>query len=191
LQHQEWVKFQQSIAIQGFETGQTTTLTGGLGPKRRGGKAARKRRDKEELEKVMQEKQRKLDIVGGGQYPPLRYSPEETDRLLKEAYDNLPKRTGKRGTRNLKRQANRWHAVRKARKIAKKNYGIRKHERRMAERSRISREVRETKAEAPLIRERDAAYQQHVLERWTEIMFGTTLEDNSADEERKAKQSRL
>jgi hypothetical protein len=109
--------------------------------------------------------------VGGGMYPPLRYSQEETDRLLAEAYGSIPERAGKRGTRNLQRQSNRWHAVRKARKISKKNYGIKTHTRRMEARSNLVRDVKEVKKAAPALREREAAYQQHVLQRWVEFMI--------------------
>mmetsp|Transcript_16884 Transcript_16884/g.23839 ORF Transcript_16884/g.23839 Transcript_16884/m.23839 type:complete len:149 (+) Transcript_16884:150-596(+) len=50
-QHEEWVKFQQSIAVDGFNTGQTTQVNTNL-TKRRGGKQLRKRNEKEmELQK--------------------------------------------------------------------------------------------------------------------------------------------
>jgi hypothetical protein len=110
--------------------------------------------------------------IGGGQYPALRYSEEETERLLAEAYANIPKRDGKRGNRHLQRESNRWHAVRKARKIAKKNYGIRQHTRRMLRRSQVVRDVKQVKVDAVGIREHEAAYQQAVTEQWTRIMFG-------------------
>lgn len=119
--------------------------------------------------------------VGGGNYPPLRYSQEETDRLLAEAYGSIPERAGKRGTRNLQRQSNRWHAVRKARKISKKNYGIKTHTRRMETRSKLVRDVKGVKEEAPSLRERDAAYQQQVLQRWVEFMIVHPNDDDDAD----------
>jgi len=37
-------------------------------------------------------------------FPAIRYSPEETEELLQQAYAALPVRDGKRGTRNLRRQ---------------------------------------------------------------------------------------
>eukprot|EP00545_Synedropsis_sp_CCMP1620_P008377 CAMPEP_0119029696 /NCGR_PEP_ID=MMETSP1176-20130426/40652_1 /TAXON_ID=265551 /ORGANISM="Synedropsis recta cf, Strain CCMP1620" /LENGTH=222 /DNA_ID=CAMNT_0006986047 /DNA_START=92 /DNA_END=760 /DNA_ORIENTATION=- len=167
LQHEEWVKFQNSISIDGFETGQTTTVQANIGQKRRGGKAVRKRMQKSaELTEQEQEYN-----IGGGQYPPLRYSEEETERLLKEAYANIPKRDGKRGTRNLQRQSNRWHKVRQARKIAKKNYGIKQHERRMLKRSQVVSDVKQVKVDAVGIRELEQAYQGFVASQWTKIMF--------------------
>jgi len=44
-QHSEWVKFQQSITVSGFQTGQTTTAT--ALKKSRGGKQARRKREQE------------------------------------------------------------------------------------------------------------------------------------------------
>jgi len=44
-QHSEWVKFQQSITVSGFQTGQTTTAT--VLKKSRGGKQARRKREQE------------------------------------------------------------------------------------------------------------------------------------------------
>jgi len=45
-QHDTWVQFQQSIAVAGFETGQTTKAKN-LGKKNRGGKMDRKRKERE------------------------------------------------------------------------------------------------------------------------------------------------
>ncbi len=106
---------------------------------------------------------------GTGQFPALRYSDEETQRLLAEAYANLPKRAGKRGTRNLKRQKNRWAIVRKNRWI-QKQFIHRAHYRRMEKRSRIVREVLSIKAEAEKVRAADKLYQEQVLKKWTEII---------------------
>lgn len=154
-------------------------LQKGSGKKRRGGKALRKRMEKKSLDEAVVE----TYTVGGGQYAPQRYSEEETERLLAEAYANIPKRDGKRGTRQLQRQSNRWHAVRKARKIAKKNYGIKQHTRRMERRSLVVRNVLQAKEDAPATRERDAAYQQHVLEQWTQAMFGGAEEEEKREGE--------
>lgn len=113
-----------------------------------------------------------ITLAKNGHFPALRYSPEETQRLLDEAYAGIPERAGKRGTKNLRRQKRRWFLVRKIKKKSKKNYGIRTHERRMKKRSKVVKDVLQVKSEAPAVREREAAYQAHVLERWTEIMFG-------------------
>ena len=45
-QHEAWVEFQQSIAVSGFETGQTLREKK-LGKKKRGGKLDRKRKERE------------------------------------------------------------------------------------------------------------------------------------------------
>ena len=119
-QHQEWLAFQESIAVEGFETATGTGSTT---------KASRKL-----AEEAAEERQR-LTKAGGGLYPPLRYSPEETERLLREAYENIPERAGRRGTRRDKRNFRRWQAVRKIRKKYKKHL-VRHHENKMAERSR-------------------------------------------------------
>ena len=155
-------------------------MQSGIGQKRRGGKKVRKRLlaksgGPQKLSIAQQDFQ-----LGGGEYPPLRYSEEETNRLLEEAYANIPKRAGKRGTRNLKRQSNRWEVIRRARQLSKTNYGIRTHERRMAHRSRLATEVRQIKQDAPSLKERDAAYQKYVLEQWTQFMF----EDQEQREEK-------
>ena len=61
---------------------------------------------------------------------------EETERLLAEAYANHPERTGKRETRHLKRERQRWFRARlNARK--KKEERIAELSRRMEKRSRI------------------------------------------------------
>lgn len=124
--------------------------------------------------------------VGGGQYPPLRYNEEETERLLKEAYGGIPKRDGKRGTRHLQRQSNRWHKVRQARKISKKNYGVKQHERRMLKRSAVVRDVKQMKLDAVGIREHEAAYQGAVAARWTQVMLGLDGDDSDGEQQENA-----
>ena len=179
-QHQEWVDFQKSIAVEGFETGQTTEARK---TSKRGGRRLSKRKTKAEmeLEERMAERQRMTDI-GGGEYPPLRYSDEETERLLAQAYAALPKRDGKRGTRNLKRQKRRWWLVRQIRKKNKKNI-IRNHERRMAERSRRIKSVKTVLADGPEIRNKDREYQWQVLQRWTATMNPEQMMTKGKEEE--------
>ena len=167
LQHQEWVKFQQSIAVDGFDTGATLTARTST-KKSRGGKNLRRKSKQADLEEKVAEKKRLTD-VGGGLFPPMRYSDEETERLLAQAYAALPKRTGKRGTRNLKRQNYRWFLVRKIRKKYKRQmaaFQIRK----MEKRSRKIRDVKQVLNEAPSVRERDRAYQAEVFRRWAANM---------------------
>jgi hypothetical protein len=165
LQHQEWVKFQQHIHVEGFDTGQT--LKERSTKKVRGGKA-RYRAVLDEVAEAAAERHRLTD-AGGGEFPPERYSDEETERLLAQAYAALPERGGKRGTRNLKRQGRRWRLVREIR--AKYKYHLAEYQtRKMENRSRKVREVKEILAEAPEIRDRDRQYQAEVFRRWAQIM---------------------
>lgn len=101
----------------------------------------------------------------GGEFPALRYSDEETERLLTEAYAAIPPRTGKRGTLNLKRQKRRWW-IKRQYDYRKKMERIGAHTRKMAKRKRINDEIRETKGGAPGIREKEKTYQDMVLQRW-------------------------
>lgn len=167
-QHQEWVDFQKSIAVEGFETGQMTETKK---KSVRGGRRLGRRLSKEQarLQARIEERQRMTD-VGGGEYPPLRYSDEETERLLAEAYASIPKRAGKRGTRNLKRQKRRWWLVRRIRKKYKKQMA-KFQERKMAERSQKIKTVKAVLEKSPEIRNKDREYQLKVLQRWTATMY--------------------
>jgi len=177
LQHEEWVKFQKAISVDGFETGQTTSAQQLGGGKKRGGRGQGRQKLQEDLQAKIEERQRLTDI-GGGEYPPLRLSDEETERLLRQAYEAIPERTGKRGTRNLKRQEKRWHLVRKARKKVKYHLAIHQ-ERKMQKRSDKVREVKEVLAQAPVLRERDRAYQARVLQRWIKTMTAHKKSQNT------------
>jgi hypothetical protein len=168
LQHKEWVKFQQSIAVEGFETGQTTTIQSTK--KTRGGKKATKRKQtrRDVMEEKLKERQR-LTGAGGGEFPPLRYSDAETERLLAQAYAAVPVRAGKRGTKNLKRQKRRWHLVREIRRKYK-GHMARFQVRKMEIRSRKIKDVLAILAEAPVIRNRDREYQLSVYRKWAATM---------------------
>jgi hypothetical protein len=172
--HQEWIKFQKSIAVEGFETGQV--MTAKTGKKTRGGKARNKER-LTEVEQKLAERQR-LTESGGGQYPPLRYEDSETERLLAEAYEALPERGGKRGTRNLKRQKRRWFLVRKIHskyKYHMANFQTRK----MEKRKQRMVDVREVLEAAPDIRKADREYQAQVFQRWAATMTQGQGEDST------------
>eukprot|EP00980_Cylindrotheca_fusiformis_P018969 scaffold6355_cov119-Cylindrotheca_fusiformis.AAC.6 len=162
LQHQEWVKFQQSITVDGFQTGQVTTAS--VVKKNRGGKQVRRRKEKE-MARLEQ-----TDQVSDEKFPAIRYSQEETERLLAQAYGALPERAGKRGTRNLQRQENRWQLVRDIRAKYKANM-FAAHERRMEKRHWKRQQVIAAKEQAPVLREKDLSYQAQVLRRWTETMY--------------------
>jgi hypothetical protein len=159
LQMQEWVKFQQSIAVDGFQTGQLTTAK--VIKKSKGGKQVRRKRERE---MAAQRDDTKLE-----KFPAVRYSEEETKRLLEEAYSMIPERAGKRGTRNLKRQKRRWFLVRKIRAKYKASREL-EHERKMHKRHVKRQAVLAVKEEAPAIRENDQAYQEEVLRRWASAM---------------------
>ncbi len=165
LQHQEWVKFQQSIRVDGFQTGQLTTAT--TLKKNRGGKQARNRKTRE-LALLQQGDPKFADSTD--KFPAIRYSPEETQELLKLAFDTLPTRTGKRGTRNLKRQSRRWKLVRDIRAKYKRQI-IAAHERRMVHRKWTRQKTKEAKQAAPQLCDKDAQYRAQVLRRWAATMF--------------------
>ncbi|KAL3900002.1 MAG: hypothetical protein SGARI_006338, partial [Bacillariaceae sp.] len=171
LQHQEWVKFQQSISVSGFQTGQTVTAT--VLKKSRGGKQARRKREKElarlqgldpSLAGTTAAESTSSSAVAT-KFPAIRYSPEETQELLRQAYEELPERTGKRGNRNLRRQALRWKKVRKIRSDYKANI-VNAHERRMEHRHYKRQRVIQAKEDAVVQRQKDLEYQKSVLERW-------------------------
>jgi hypothetical protein len=166
LQHQEWVKFQQAISVDGFQTGQVVQAKV-LKKKTKGGKQVRRKREREEA------------LMNGGQddqarlkekFPAIRYSEEETAKLLAEAFGMLPERAGKRGTRNLKRQKRRWFLVRKIHAREKKFRGL-EHERKMEIRHEKRQAVMAVKESAPGIKQSDADYQQELLERWAATMI--------------------
>jgi hypothetical protein len=115
----------------------------------------------------------------GGEFPTLRYSDEETERLLAEAYAAIPPRAGKRGTLNLKRQKGRAF-VRMQYHYKKKLERIGAHERRMAKRKRTNDEIKRCRSEAEDVRARERDYQDMVLQRWAMMNgYGTTVGGSS------------
>ena len=134
--------------------------------KKRGGKTLRKR--KEAAVSVSASSQERLIDAGPGQFPPLRYSDEETERLLQEAYAKIPARTGKRGTKSFKRQKVRFMGIRKARSI-KKMEKVRHHYDKMEKRSAKVKAIRRMKEMAVESREQDRLYQESVLRKWAAI----------------------
>jgi len=180
LQHQEWVRFQQSITVDGFQTGQTTTAT--VLKKSRGGKQARRKREKElaRLGAFAGDETAGEKISAVAQkFPAIRYSPEETDDLLKQAYAALPPRAGKRGTRNLRRQDNRWRTVRKIRSDYKAQIEE-AHYRRMEARQYKRDRTREALEASVDQRERDLEYQGSVLKRWMEMESNASSSSSSS-----------
>ena len=166
LQHQEWAKFQQSISVDGFQTGQVTTAS--VLKKGRGGKQARRRKELE----LGRTQQQDVSINTDEKFPAIRYSQEETERLLQQAYGALPERAGKRGTRNLQRQENRWQLVRDIRAKYKAQIQA-AHERRMEKRHWKRQQVIAAKEQAPTSRAQDLEYQAQVLQRWADTMYGS------------------
>jgi hypothetical protein len=166
-QHEEWVAFQRTISVQGFETGQQTQVAS---RSKRGGRLVRRKQQKlRERDEDDPYDARRFTDLAGGEFPPHRYSQEETERLLAQAYANLPERAGKRGTRNLKRQGRRWFLVRKVRNLYKHhmaNFQTRK----MAKRSEKVRLVKQVLEEAPDKRQSDRQYQAQVFASWSSRM---------------------
>lgn len=171
-QHDAWVQFQRSIVVSGFNTGQTVREKK-LGKKNRGGKMDRKRKEREaELEAALRGED--TTQLKGGEFPALRYSDEETERLLTEAYAAIPPRAGKRGTLNLKREKKRWF-IKRQYDAKKKRERIATHERRMAKRKSINDDIRKVRREAMDVRGGDKDYQNIVLQRWA-MMNGHSKE---------------
>lgn len=109
-------------------------------------------------------------------FPAIRYSPEETEELLKLAFETLPERAGKRGTRNLKRQGRRWKLVREIRSKYKRQIQD-AHERRMEHRQWKREQTKAVKEAAPELCQEDAQYQATILRRWAATMFPTESAD--------------
>ena len=151
------------------------------GRKDRGGKVLRRRREREMAKKAEEEAAAGGAAGGGGpgsQFPALRYSDEETERLLAEAYANLPERAGKRGTKHLKREKQRWFRARlNARK--KKEERMAEHSRRMEKRSRIVKEVMAVKEGAAIVRDAEREYQEEVMKAWAAKAVLTTGADGT------------
>lgn len=116
----------------------------------------------------MAAKRPEIANIRGGEYPVLRYSDEETERLLAQAYAAIPKRGGKRGTRNLRRQKRRWFLVEKIHAKAKHQRTL-AHYRMMDKRSVRHKAAKEMQFhQAPSARKADRNYQREVLQRWVE-----------------------
>jgi hypothetical protein len=170
-QHSEWVEFQKSIAVEGFETGQILSVIDATKKGRSGNKAASKKRltKRDEMAEKIRERQR-LAGGGGGEFPPMRYSDAETERLLQQAYASIPPRTGPRGTLQLKRQKRRWHLVREIHRKYK-GHIMQSHERRMKQRSKKIRDIMDFTANvAPAIVQQDIEYQNQVRQRYRSML---------------------
>jgi len=178
-QHAAWVDFQKSISVGDFQTGQTTKVR--VQQKGESGQKLRDLKRREKMEMRMATKRPEISDVRGGEYPVGRYSDEETERLLAMAYAAIPDRPGKRGTRNLKRQKNRWFLVRKIRAKAKHQKTM-AHVRRMDKRSVRIKETFAVKAAAPSARVADRNYQREILQRWVQNLKNGDDDVIQADE---------
>ena len=165
VQHKEWVDFQKSISVDGFETGQMLEAIQGAGNKGRLMKGRKRAEEKLKARIEKQKKEQEYLRVGGGEFPTLRYSDEETERLLEIARQHIPPRAGPRRSRHLKREKRRWWLVREIRKKYKKNI-IKAHFRRMEERKQVRLNVKAIIAEAPEKRASDRDYQLETFRRW-------------------------
>jgi len=148
-----------------------TTVTNRL-KKSKGGKQSRNRKAKE---LALQQQQDQLSgaaniATSDNRFPAIRYSPQETQELLKLAYETLPERMGKRGTRNLKRQNQRWKTVRQIRNKYKQQI-IAAHERKMEHRQWTRAKTKSMKEDAPTICLKDMEYQASILKRWATTMY--------------------
>ena len=185
LQNQEWIKFQQSIQVDGFQTGQVTKASVLL-KKSKGGKQSRNRKAKE-LALLQQEQ----EFNNGGssnlassdnRFPAIRYTPQETQELLKLAYETLPQKTGKRGTRNQKRQDQRWKDVRQIRRKYKQNI-VAAHERKMEHRHWTRTQTKAVKEGAPDVCLQNLQYQASILQRWAATMYPEAISGSSKSQE--------
>ncbi len=104
----------------------------------------------------------------GGEFPSLRYSDEETERLLAQAYAAIPPRAGKRGTRHLKREKRRWE-IKRQYDATKKQERMAEHERRMAKRHEISQAMYNMRIDAVDMKEKEQAYHMSVMNRWADM----------------------
>lgn len=165
-QHDTWVEFQRNISISGFDTGQTVKERR-LNQKNRGGALARKRKERE-AEALAALKGVDNTQLKGGEFPELRYSDEETERLLAEAYAAIPPRGGRRGTRNLNRQKRRWW-IKRQYDYKKKYEAAAAYTRKMKKKEVIKADIKRVRDEAGEIRMNDAQYHNMVLQRWADM----------------------
>lgn len=173
-----WNQWQQTILNQG--QGNNIQLLDPLQKKKkRGGKIVNKKKKRQDSINSLSSSSssntddddddpNRLLEAGTGQFPPLRYSDEETERLLEEAYAGIPARGGKRGTRRFKRQKVRFFNIRKARSI-KKREKIAHHYDIMQRRSDQVTNIRRMKEIAVDVRSQDKKYQADVLKKWLDI----------------------
>lgn len=111
--------------------------------------------------------------AGSGQFPPLRFSDEETERLLAAAYAGIPERGISKGTRRIKRQKNRFFGIRKAASI-KKAEKIAHHFDKMEKRSKKVQDILRMKEIAAETRVEDKDYQMRVLQKWAQLNMTTS-----------------
>mmetsp|Transcript_24445 Transcript_24445/g.30075 ORF Transcript_24445/g.30075 Transcript_24445/m.30075 type:complete len:253 (-) Transcript_24445:131-889(-) len=174
----DWHKFQQTLKFDAstFDALPSSKL------KKRGGKLLRKKKE-QQLKLLNLNSNDRLLEAGSGQYPPLRYSDDETQKLLEEAYAAIPPRMGGTKTRQLKRQTNRYRSIRKARAL-KKEEKINHHFATMEKRSKISKEVQAVKVSAESVRNEELEYQKAVLNKWA-FINGFSSSENGQEEGQK------
>lgn len=116
--------------------------------------------------------------MGTGQFPPLRFSETETQKLLNEAYAAIPPKGISKKTRQKKRQLTRFKAIRKQRYI-KKQEKIAHHYKKMEIRSKNLKDVLEMKENAKGIRVDDEVYRKKVLMKWA--VLNGVVDENGVD----------
>ena len=164
--HRQWVDFQKSIMVDGFETGQMTEVVSGHTRNRhfRALRTVQRR-----IRARIQLRKERMGTTKTGDIPALEYSPEETERLLAEARSHFPVRTGTRGSRHRRRHLRRAWLTRKIKK-KEKRWRIRAHFRRMRQRSERMANVMAIVREAPSKVRANKDYQLELFRRWRQNM---------------------
>lgn len=162
--------------MDGFQTGQMTQVVSRGLKKSKGGKQSRNRKAKELSLMMASSTSSQMSNVASAdnRFPAIRYSPQETQDLLNLAYQTLPTKMGKRGTRNQKRQDLRWKAVRNIRSTYKRNI-IAAHEKRMEHRQWTRAQTKTVKEGAADVCAKDVRYQASILQRWAATMYPPAL----------------
>ena len=108
--------------------------------------------------------------LGGGHFPTLRYSDEETERLLAQVYASIPPHAGQWGTHHLKHQKIQWAKKHKQDRIYK-DQQIKTHECHMAWQSCIAKECQAIHDSAEETCHQELEYQKFILHQWAIEQF--------------------
>ncbi|GMH47577.1 hypothetical protein TrVE_jg8267 [Triparma verrucosa] len=120
----------RDLSLSNYEVTQSKHWDGGQ-------KRVRRKKKSSESDKVL-----RPDVTG---IQPSVLPPSEMQALLEEAYANIPERGGRQRKNHFRRQAVKYHIVRKNYKIAARQRAV-ANSRKMEKRSRIAKECREMRA---------------------------------------------